>query len=212
MFSRTNGVHMLTLVDGQDDRVGGRIDVKPDDITQFADEVGVVRELELPVAVWLQAMGAPDAPDRAFTDASLRRHHRGRPMGRLDERVGQRQRNHPLGHFGTQGRNARRARLVAENAVNAFLHEPFLPAPDAGLRLVCPAHDRRRAGAIRAQQYDGSPPHMFLGGIAVPYHPFKTTAVGAIDCDGYSAAHAPESHMQPTTGILKRTLPLGGYY
>ena len=66
MFSRTNGVHMLTLVDGQDDGVGGGVDVKSDDIAQFADEVRIVRELELPVAVRLQAVGAPDAPDRTF--------------------------------------------------------------------------------------------------------------------------------------------------
>ena len=44
------------LVYGQDDGVGGRIDVKPNDIAQFADEVRVVRELELPIAVRLQAM------------------------------------------------------------------------------------------------------------------------------------------------------------
>jgi len=36
---------------------------------------------------------------------------------------------------------------VAQKTVDAFLHEPFLPAPDAGLRLACPVHDlscRRR--------------------------------------------------------------------
>ena len=203
---------MLTLVDGQDDGVGGGIDVKPDDIAQFADEVRVVRELELPVAVRLQAVGAPDAPDRTFTDAGLGGHHRRRPMGRLDGRVGQRQRHHPLGHFGTQGRNARRARLVAEKAIDAFLHEAFLPAPDAGLRLACPAHDLRRAGAVRARQYDGRPPHMLLGRIAISDHRFETKTVGGADCDVNARAHAPDSHMHPTTGIPKRTLPLSGYH
>ncbi len=203
---------MLTLVNRQDDSVGGRIDVKPDDIAQFADKVGVVRELELPVAVRLQAVATPDAPGRAFTDAGLCGHHRGRPMGRFDGRVGQRQRHHPLGHFGAQGRDARRARLVAEKAIDAFLHEPLLPAPDTGLRLACPAHDLRRADAVRAQKNDGRPPHMLLGGIAISDHPFETKTGGAIDCDGNSAAHAPDSHKHPTTGIPKRTLPLSGYH
>ncbi len=48
------------LVDRQDDGVGGRIGIKPSDIAQFADEVRIVRELGLPVALWLQAVGTPD--------------------------------------------------------------------------------------------------------------------------------------------------------
>jgi len=87
----------------------------------------------------------------------------------------------------------------------------FLPAPDAGLRLACPAHDLCRADAVRAQQDDGRPPHMLLGGIAVPDHAFKTEAILGADRDGYSSAHAPDSHTHPTTGIRKRTLPLGRY-
>ena len=155
-------------------------------------------------------MGTPDAPDRAFTDTGFGGHHRRGPVGRLDGRVVQRQRHHPLGHLGTQGRNPRRARLVTQKPVDAFLHEPLLPAPDAGLRLARPAHDLRRADAVRAQQNNGRPPHMLLGGIAVPHHAFETDAILGTDCDGYSTAHAPDSHTQPTTGIPKRTLPLGG--
>ena len=198
------------LIDGQNDGMGWRIDVKPNDIAQFTDEVRIVRELELPIAVRLQAMGTPDASDRTFTDAGHRSHHRGRPMGRLDGRVRQRQRHHALGHFGAQGRDARRAGLVAEKAINAFFHEAFLPAPDAGLRLTCSAHDLVRSDAVRTQKDDGRPPHMFLGGAAVPDHSFKTKAVGGADCNGYSSAHTPDSQMRMTVGILKRTLPLGG--
>ena len=36
--------------------------------------------------------------------------------------------------FGPQGWNARRARFVTEKTIDAFLHEPLLPAPDARLR------------------------------------------------------------------------------
>ena len=198
------------LVYGQDDGVGGRIDVKPNDIAQFADEVRVVRELELPIAVRLQAMGTPDAPDRAFTDAGRRGHHRGGPMGRLDGRVRQRQRHHALGHFGPQGWNARRARFVTEKTIDAFLHEPLLPAPDARLRCARPAHDLVRSDAFRAQKDDCRPPHMLLCEVALLDHSFKTKAVGRADCDGNSGAHAPDSQMRSTLGIPKRTLPLGG--
>ena len=102
-------------------------------------------------------------------------------MGRLDGRVRQRQRHHALGDFGAQGRNARRARFVAEKTIDAFFHEPLLPAPHAGLRFARPAHDLMRSNAVRAQKDDGRPPHMFLGGAAVPDNPFKAKAVGGAD-------------------------------
>jgi len=204
------GLDLAFLVDGQDDGMGRRIDVKPNDIAQFAGEVRIVRELELPIAVRLQAMGTPDTPDGAFTDTGLCGHHRGRPMGRLDGRVGQCQRHHALGRVGGQGRNARRARLVSQKAINAFFHEPLLPAPDAGFRLARSAHDLVRSDASCAQQDDGRPPHMFLGGAAVPDHSFKTEAVGRTDCDRNSGAHAPDSQMRAALGIPKRTHSLGG--
>ena len=203
-------LNLAFLVDGQDDGVGGRIDVKPDDIAQFADEIGVVRELELPIAVRLQAMGTPDAPDRAFTDADRRGHHRCCPVGRLAGRVRQRQRCHALDHFGAEGRDARQACFVTQKTVDAFLHEPLLPAPDASLRFARPAHDLLRSRAVRAQQDDRRPPHMFLGSVAVPDRAFKATAVGETDCERNSGAHAPDSHGHPKRGIPNRTLLLGG--
>ena len=204
------GLDLAFLVDGQDDGVGGRIDVEANDIAQLADEIGIVGELELSVAVGLQAMGTPDTADRAFADARHRGHHRRRPMGRLDRRVGQRQRHHPLGHFGPQRRDARRARLVAKKAINAFFHKPLLPAPNTRLGLVGPTHDFRRADTVGAQKNDGRPPHMFLGGIAVPDRSFEAKTVSRTHCEGNTCAHVPDSHRQSSMGILKRTLMLGG--
>lgn len=101
-------------------------------------------------------------------------------MGRFDRRIGQGQRDNPLNHLGAKGRDTRRTRLVAEKAIDAFLHEPLSPTPDTGLGLLGPTHDFRRAHAVGAQENDGRPPHMFLGGIAVPDRPFKTKAVSGL--------------------------------
>ena len=79
---------------------------------------------------------------------------------------------------GLKQRDARRPRFVTQKAIDAFLHEPLLPAPDAGLRFARPAHDLVRSDAVRAQEDDRRPPHMFLGGVAVPDRAFKATAVG----------------------------------
>jgi hypothetical protein len=161
-------------------------------------------------AVWLQTMRSPDAPDRAFTDANRHGHHQSRPMGRLNGGVRQRQRRHALGHFRGQGRNAWRARFVAEKTINAFLHEPFLPAPNAGFRLPRPTHDLVGSDPVRAQKDDRRSPHMLLGGTAIPDHACKTKAVGGIDCKGNSSAHPTDLQIRAPLGIPKRTLPLGG--
>ena len=39
-----------------------------------------------------------------------------------------------------------------QEAVDAFLHEPFLPAPDAGLRLAGPAHDLVGANTVGVER------------------------------------------------------------
>ena len=209
--ARLSAVKCLDLaffVDRQHDGVGWRIDIETNDITQFIDEVRIARELELSKAVRLQTMRSPDTPDRAFTDADHRRRHRGRPMGRLDGRVRQRQGDDALGNLGGQGRNARRARFIAQKAINAFFHETLLPTPDAGLRFARPAHDPVGSNAVRAQKDDGRPPHMFLGGATVLDNPFKTKTFRGTDFDRDSSAHAPSSQMRDALGIPKRTLPL----
>jgi len=38
-----------------------RIDIEPDHVAQLVDERGVIGELELPDAVWLKSVEAPDA-------------------------------------------------------------------------------------------------------------------------------------------------------
>jgi hypothetical protein len=40
--------------------VSRRIDIQPDDIPEFAHELGIVRQLELAHPVGLKAMAAPD--------------------------------------------------------------------------------------------------------------------------------------------------------
>ncbi len=79
---------LALLVERQDDRMGGRVDVEADNVTQLLDEERIVRELELPYAMRPQTVSAPDALDRAGADPDLTGHHRRGPVGRLDRRIG----------------------------------------------------------------------------------------------------------------------------
>jgi hypothetical protein len=101
----------------------------------------------------------------------------------------------------TERRDARGPRLVVQEAVDAFLHEPFLPAPDASLRLAGPAHDLVGADTVGAQEDDRRPPIVFLRGVTVPGDRFKSVADGPRDRDGNSGAHAPDSHGNRNRGI-----------
>ena len=56
-------------------------------------------------------------------------------MGGLARRIGLRQRDDALGNRRWQRRNAQGARLVAQQPLDTFVHEPLLPAPHAGLAL-----------------------------------------------------------------------------
>jgi hypothetical protein len=57
-----------SLVERKHDGVGRRLDIEPDHVAQFVDEVRIVRELELPITVRLKPVRLPDAPDRAGAD------------------------------------------------------------------------------------------------------------------------------------------------
>ena len=98
---------------------------------------------------------------------------------------------------------------VAQEAVDAFLHEPFLPAPYTRLRLAGPTHDVVGADAIGTQQDDGRAPNVLLRGVAVLGNRFEAAANGPRDRDGNAGAHATNSHANQTRGIQIRTLLSG---
>jgi len=189
------------LVKRQDDGVGGRIDIKPHDFAQFLDEVGIVGELEVTEPVRLQPVRMPDALNRTGADTDLIGHHRGGPMRRFGRRIGLGQRHNALGDLCPQWRNARGACLVVQQAVEAFRHEAFLPAPDAGLRFAGLPHDLVGADAGSRQKDDLGSPHMLLRTVAISRHSLQTAADGRRNREGYSCAHPTDSHAPHQTGI-----------
>lgn len=98
-------------------------------VTQLFRQTSDLREFELPHAMRLQTVGAPDAPDQTNSALDLARHHRPCQVNHLDRRIGQRQRGDALNHV----RFARGPALVAQQPVDTFGGEALLPLPDAGL-------------------------------------------------------------------------------
>src|SRR3954453_18425659 len=123
------------------------------------------------------------------------------PMRRLVRRLGRGQRHHLVDDLLAERRNARRPGLVAQQAVDPFRGEAFLPAPDASLRLARPAHDLNGAKTVRRQQHDLGPPGMLLRDVAVTDNRAQAAATDGGEGDGDTRAHAPESHGSNRSGI-----------
>jgi hypothetical protein len=111
---------LALLVDGKDNGVRRRIDIEPDHVAQLVDERGVFGELELPDAVWLKSVGAPDALHGGDADAGCLRHRCARPMRGFGHRRLHCQRHDAFGDSGIKLRDARMPRLVAPQPFKAL--------------------------------------------------------------------------------------------
>jgi hypothetical protein len=183
----------------------GGVDIEPDDVTQLVDELWVVGEFKVAHPMRREAVSVPDALDGADGNASGFRHHCAGPVRGLGGRIRQRQGDDPFGHVVAKRIDARGSRLVAEKAIEAFVHETLLPTPDAGLRLPCPAHDLVRTDPFGAEQDDFGSPDMFLSGIAIADEGFEPATVARRNYDGDAGAHPTDSHDASPSGIPFRT-------
>jgi len=163
------------LIDRENDRMSGWIDIEPDDVTQLVDELWIGGELELLHPMRLKAVSAPNALDGTGADADGFRHQGGGPVSYLGRWIGLGECYDALGDLRSKRRNARRSCLVAQEAVVTFLHEAVLPAPDTGLRLAGLTHDLIGADAHGAQHARFRPArHAF----AVRYDPARAPSDG----------------------------------
>src|SRR5437879_4537209 len=106
-----------------------------------------------------------------------------------------------LGHVRAKRSYARRPRLVAQQALDALLHEPLLPAPDTGLGLARPAHDLIGPQTLSRKQHDLRSPDVLLRRIAVLQNNLQPPAFRRLQRDGYSRSHASDSHVRRRVGI-----------
>ena len=203
-LSAVERLDLALLINGEDDGMGGRIDIETDDVAQLPHKLWVGGELEVFHPMRLKAVRTPDALDGTRADIDDFRHHGGGPVGRLCWRVGLGEHHDVLGNVRSQRPDARWPRLVAQETVITFLHKAFLPAPNTGLRLAGPAHDLIGADTVRAEQDDLGSPDMLVRGIAIPRERLQTAAIRGLESDGNSGLHAPDSHASSQLGIPSR--------
>ena len=189
--------------------MGGRVEVEPDDVAQLGGEERIVGKLELPDAMRLQPVAAPDTLDRTDADAACLGHGGSGPVGGLARRIGQRAGDHLPNLLRRQRWDARRPGLVAQQPVHPFVHEPLLPAPNGGLGHTSLAPDLGRPGAVGGQQHNLRSPDVLLRTVAVDANGEKSLAVTGREREADPGAHAPDSHIAPSRGNPLRTLSSG---
>jgi hypothetical protein len=138
--ARRGAVERLDLalfIDREHDGMRRRLDVEPDDLLKLAGELRIVGQLEQTRPMRLQPVPAPDALHRADTDALNLGHAGGGPVRHLARWIGPGRSDDACHGPGLERRNARRARLVAQQAGDAIGHEAPLPASD-----ILPHHKR----------------------------------------------------------------------
>ena len=158
------------LVDREDDRVGRRCHVQPDDIPDLVDELRVGRQLERLGAVRLQPEGPPDAADHRVTDAGRLRHRARAPM-----RLARRRRLQRLHDDGLD-------LLIGDRAWRAdprFVVQPLEPALD---ELPAPLRHRRLRRPQAAR-------HGRVRGVDTRQHDPRAKRQGAIDARALRQSH-----------------------
>ena len=100
------------------------------------------------------------------------------PVGRLVRRSHLRQADNLCHTLGGHRCPAGRTGLVAQQAIDAFVHEAFLPTPHAGLRLARRCHIGRSAKTIAAEQHDAGSPNMLLQAQRCRRYVAQSLAVG----------------------------------
>ncbi len=116
------GLTVRPVIDRQHDRVSRRRNGEADDVGQRLVESGIVRKLELPPAIWHQAMRLPDRPYPRSGNPHSLCHRPQRPVGRRVRRRGVGQPDDLHHRLSSQRRLARRTRLVPQKSIHTFVH------------------------------------------------------------------------------------------
>lgn len=147
------GLDLGFLVDAQDHGMVGRIEVQPDDVTDFLDEKRIIGDFEMPLAMGLNPEQVEPTLDGALGDAGLLSHGAHAPMGAVG-RIGLQRRVDDLGNpFIVMGSGTPWAQFVMQ-AFEALFQVTFAPFTDSGVGHTQAFGDRAVGFAFGAGEDD----------------------------------------------------------
>ncbi len=182
-------LNLALLVDRQDHRIVGRIEIEPHNIDDFLGELGIVRQLEGARQMRLEAMRLPDPLHRRRRDAGRLGHGSHTPL-RGARRFGVERHGHDILHrLGRQRLPARRPRGILQQAFNTLVAIAPAPPPNGQHALADRRGNRYRAHAFARHKHDPRPPYDFLRRVAVANQIFKSLPVNGGNLNAFDLAH-----------------------
>jgi len=200
------GLYLRLLVNTKHYGVGGRIDVKANDVANLRRKLRIIGKLEGFDAMGGKAVHLPNALHRRQADPRNLGHHATGPMGALARRGAQSHGHDTLGRSLRDFGEPRGACFVAQQTIDALGHEALLPPPDGGLAHACRAHDRGCSQPIGRANNNHGPPNMLLRAVAAINDRLQAFTVSRVQLDGHTSSHSLESHVVSAKGIPLRTL------
>ena len=177
------------LVYRQHDGVLRRVEIQANHVLELLGKARIVRQFEGRHQMRLQAMGLPDRVNARRRDAHRLGHRSQAPVCGVRRRLCLGLRDDPGDHCRAERRLARRARLVAAQAVHASLNIARSPAPNRR-----PAHSQaplNHGGShpVASQQHDLCATDMLLWRIAVGDQRLQPVPIPGRQLDPHFLAH-----------------------
>lgn len=123
-------LNLTLLIDGQDNRMLGWVEIEPDNINEFLFEVRIVGELEGACQVWLESMVPPDAQYRRRTQSRGFGHRAAAPLRGINRSLTRGLLEHGGDDLGSDHRCAPGPLRIALNGVDAVSKHACSPAGD----------------------------------------------------------------------------------
>lgn len=147
------GLALALLIDAQNQRVGGGIQIESDDVADLLDKEGIIGEFEGAKAVRLESKGAPDPLNGRLGDPGLSRHVPATPLGLGVGLLVQCFMQQPGDLFVGYAAGAARSQIVVQG-LHAAGDESPAPLSDRGLRQAQPLGNLLVVDTLIGQQHN----------------------------------------------------------
>ena len=196
------------LVDAQDDRGLGRIEIEPDDVAHLVDELRIRRELERLALMRLQREYPPDPADRALAHPGRGRHRARRPVRRVRRLLLERLHDHPLDVVVADRARLARPRLVMQ-PVEAPPRKPAPPPADRRAGTAQLGCDLPARPPLRRRQHDPATKRQRLRALRPPSPSLEHLPLLVAEHDLYNTPRHDRLQSSPmrTTFEAKERVP-----
>jgi hypothetical protein len=186
-------LNLTLLVDRQDQRMLGRIEIEADNVLQFGGEIRIAADLEAFNTMRLQSVGVPDATHTGLADAHRASHGARGPVGGVVRRALGGFDNDCIDDLGRDPGCAPRPGCVLQKAFDAMLDKPATPKRRHARADSQLLGDLLVLISFHGKQHNAAALHRTGRHRTLAAQPHQFSARGFIDNNGRSDTHGEVS-------------------